>query len=60
MCESVTLAVQLVWVILPEVEMVCVKIFPSSGIQGPQMLSDVWKLVYLMFRGLMFVGHSVE
>lgn len=39
----VTLAVQLVWVILPDVEMVCVKIFPSSGIQGPQMLSDVCK-----------------
>lgn len=38
---SVTLAVQLVWVILPEVEMVWVKIFPSSGIQGPQMLSSV-------------------
>lgn len=37
--ECGTLAVQLVWVILPEVEMVCVKIFPSSGIQGPQMLS---------------------
>lgn len=35
------MAVQLVCVILPEVEMVWVKIFPSSGIQGPQMLSDV-------------------
>lgn len=43
-CVSVTLAVQLVWVILPEVEMVWVKIFPSSGIQGPQMLSSVWGL----------------
>lgn len=36
-----TFAVQLVWVILPEVEMVWVKIFPSSGIHGPQMLSVV-------------------
>lgn len=41
-----TLAVQLVWVIFPDVEMVCVKIFPSSGIHGPQMLSEIWKFDY--------------
>lgn len=47
-----TLAVQLVWVIFPDVEIVCVKIFPSSGIHGPQMLSETWKFDYCQLNHL--------